>query len=351
MSENPKPFRIAFIGSGAVAQRHMQHLKIVPGAEVVAVADVSDWWLDKTRADFAVPRTFKDYRVMLREIPEIDAIDVCTPNGLHERHAIDALEAGKHVLVEKPMAMNAAEARRMLDASKRAGRHLVVGFQHRFEPKSKLLHDRIAAGEFGRILYVRCQALRRRGIPTWGPFGRKEVAGGGPMIDLGVHLLEAAHYMIGSPRPLSAFGGTYVNIGNRPPAAAAPWGNWDHATYTVEDLAVGMVRFDGGAILSIETSFAAHVEQDAWSITLVGEKAGANWESSRIFKDESGHMVNTQVIYLPQWDYFEYKMRHFVEVCRDGRPNEVPPEHGVMVQHMIDALYASADRGRECAIE
>jgi predicted dehydrogenase len=157
--------------------------------------------------------------------------------------------------------------------------------------------------------------------------------------------------MIGAPRPTTAFGGAFTSIGNQPPAAAAPWGPWDHVTYTVEDLAVGMVRFDSGAILNIETSFAAHIEQDVWSITIMGEKAGANWESSRVFKDEAGHMVSSRVEYLPQSDYFEYKMRHFVEVCRDGRKNEVPPEHGVMVQKMIDGLYASAERGREVAIE
>lgn len=351
MSESSKPFRIAFIGCGAVAQRHMQHLKNVAGAQVVAVADVSDWWLEKTKKDFAVPRLFKDYRQMLREMPEIDAIDVCTPNSLHAPHTIEALEAGKHVMVEKPMAMNAAEAQRMLDASKRAGRQLVVGFQHRFEAKSKMLRDRIASGEFGKILYVRCQALRRRGIPTWGPFGKKEVTGGGPMIDFGVHLLETAHYLMGSPRPTSVFGGTFTSIGNQPPAAAATWGPWDHTTYTVEDLAVAMVRFDTGAMLSIETSFAAHIEQDVWSITVVGEKAGACWESSRIFKDEAGHMVSSKVEHLPQWDYFEYKMRHFVEVCRDGRSSEVPPEHGVMVQKIIDGLYASAEKQREVMID
>lgn len=350
MSDSIKPFRIAVLGLGWAGVHHIKLLKQVAGAEVIAVADTNHRLLEKVKHEHGIPWTFTDYRTMLKELPEIQAVDVCTPNGLHARNSIDALEAGKHVLVEKPMAMNALEGRQMVDAANKSGRQLIVGFQHRFEPRSKLLHDRIAAGEFGKILYVRAQWLRRRGIPSWGVFGRKDLQGGGPMIDIGVHVLEAAHYIIGAPRPVSATAATYTYIGDRPPVTAAPWGPWDHKTYSVEDLAVGMIRFDTGATLTMETSFAAHIEQEEMNITIMGEKAGASWNSSRIYKDDAGYMMTCKAEYVGDWDYFEYKMRHFVEVCRDGRPNEVPAEHALEVQKMIDAIYDSAERRKEVGI-
>jgi predicted dehydrogenase len=288
---------------------------------------------------------------MLREVPDLDAVSICTPNSLHAENAMAALEAGKHVLVEKPMAMSAREATKMVEASRRAGKQLIVGFQHRFEPRSKMLHDQVKAGHFGKVLHVRAQGLRRRGIPSWGVFGRKELTGGGPLIDIGVHILEASHYIIGSPRPVTASGATYCYIGDKACEAQAPWGAWDHATYTVEDLAVGFIRFENGTTLSVETSYAAHIEKDVWNITLMGEKAGASWESGTIFTDHGGYMMNMTAQHLGTWDHFEHKMRHFVDVCRDHKHNEVPAEHGLMVQKMIDAIYHSAEVRHEVPIE
>lgn len=351
MSQKPKPFRIAFIGSGAIAQRHMKWLKTLPAVQVVAAAEINDWWVEKTKTDYGLTAIYKDYKAMLAEHADVDAVSVCTPNSLHAEHSIYALERGKHVLVEKPMAINVAQARQMLDAARRAGKHLVIGFQYRFDPKTKVLREQIAAGAFGKILYVRAVWLRRRGIPSWGPFGRKDLQGGGPLIDVGVHVIETAHYLMGSPRPVSATGGAFTYIGNQPPAALAEWGPWDHKTYTVEDLAVGMIRFDTGALMTVETSFAAHIEQDQMEITILGEKGGANWTTSKVFKDENGYQVTTQPALIGTWDPFEYKMRHFVEVCRDGRPNEATAEHAFEIQEMLDALYASAEKGREVRIE
>lgn len=330
---------------------HLKLLKQVGGVDVVAAADVNASALTKANEQYGILHTFSDYKQMLKDVPEIEAVDICSPNGLHARHTIDALEAGKHVMVEKPMAMNAGEAQAMIDAAWRSGKQLIVGFQNRFDPKSKFIRDQILAGSFGKILYVRAQALRRRGIPSWGVFGRKDLQGGGPLIDIGVHVLENAHYMIGSPRPLAATGGTFTYLGDKPCAAAAPWGAWDHSCYTVEDLAVGMVRFEGGTMLSIESSFAAHIEKDEWNITIMGEKGGASWASSQVFKDEHGYMLTCSANYVGSWDSFEYKMRHFVEVCRDGRANETPGQHGLMIQKILDALYSSAEQGREVTIE
>ena len=174
----------------------------------------------------------------------------------------------------------------------------------------------------GEILYVRVQALRRRGIPNWGVFGRKDLQGGGPMIDIGVHALEMAHFMIGAPTPKTVTGNAWTYMGNQPSDVKSMWPGWDYKSYTVEDLATGMVRFDTGAMLSIEASFVAHIKEDVFNVNIIGTKGGANWELKEIYADQNGYMMNLTPGYLPKEDYFFEKMKHFIEVCRDGRENE-----------------------------
>lgn len=345
-----RPFRFAMIGCGGIAGHHMGYLKKMPGVTCVAGCDIRDVALENWKNNHGVTRLYKDFRQMLKEVKDIDAVDVCTPNGVHAPAAIAALEAGHHVLVEKPPALNPQEAQAMVDAAKRAGKQLIIGFQHRYEPRSKVIRDYIQAGAFGRIMYVRAQALRRRGIPNWGVFGQKHLQGGGPMIDIGVHILEASHSMIGAPRPVAATGNTWTFLGNTESKVVSTWSGWDWKTYTVEDMAVGMIRFDTGCMLTIESSFVAHIEKDIFNVQIMGEKGGAIWDGSQIFIDQNNYMLNATPAEIGNWDMWEYKMRHFVEVCRDGRHNEAPGEHGLMVQKMIDGVYRSAEAGHEVTI-
>jgi predicted dehydrogenase len=344
-------FKVGFIGAGGIAVHQMNHLKKLGGVEITCAADVNPASLAKAKELQNIGTTYADYKEMLRKETTIDAVSVCTPNGLHAENTMAALEAGKHVLVEKPMAMNAKEGQRMLDAAKRAGKQLIVGFQWRFGANSELIKSQISSGEFGKVLYVRCQALRRRGIPNWGVFGRKDLQGGGPMIDIGVHIIEAAHYMIGSPRPITATGNTWTFHGNQPSNVKSVWPNWDYKSYTVEDMAVGQVRFDNGVMLTIEASFVAHVEKDIFNIQIMGERGGAVWDPPQVFKDSGGYMLNSTPGWMPQVDNFAEKMRHFVEVCQGKRYNDAPGEHGLMVQKILDGVYASAEAGREVTIE
>jgi predicted dehydrogenase len=344
-------FRIGFIGAGGIARTHMKYLAAMENVEIIAAADISERALAGAKAQYNIAHVYTDYQEMLQEQHDMDAVSVCTPNGLHAPNTIAALQAGKHVLVEKPMAMNAAEAQSMLETSRRAGKHLVVGFQSRFDPRTRLVRDQVQRGNFGGIMYARAQALRRRGIPNWGVFGRKDLQGGGPMIDIGVHILETAHYMIGSPRPVAVTGNTWTFLGDKPSDIHSVWPNWDYRSYTVEDFAVGMIRFETGALLTIEASFVAHIEQDIFNVQLFGEKGGANWEETKLFIDQSGYMMNVKPGFMPDGDPFAYKMRHFVEVCQGIRENESPGEHGLLVQKMLDGVYQSAAAGREVPLE
>jgi predicted dehydrogenase len=241
----------------------------------------------------------------------------------------------------------------MITAAKTAKRKLVIGFQYRYDAKTKFIKDAVDAGRMGKVVYGRIQALRRRGIPNWGVFGRKDLQGGGPLIDIGVHALEMTHFVMGSPKPVAASGSIFTYLGDKKSDVVSQWPNWDHKNYTVEDLAVGQIRFDNGAVISIEASFAAHIEKEAWNFTLMGEKAGASWDPPGLFSDEGGYMMNSQPNWLPSGpnaDAFGMKMRNFVEHCLYNKPTMAPAEHGLMVQKMLDGIYASAEKGREVAI-
>ena len=171
------------------------------------------------------------------------------------------------------------------------------------------------------------------------------------MIDIGVHMIEAAHYLMGSPQPVSAFGSAYTYLGDRPSDTVSMWPDWDHETYSVEDLAVGMIRFDNGATLSVEASFAAHIGKGEWTFSLMGEKAGGEFSPPRVFKDQSGTMVNMTPDYLPDLNGFRYKMEHFIDCVRTRKPSEAPGEHGLLVQQILNGIYRSAETGREVPIE
>lgn len=347
-----KPFRVGFIGAGGIAHTHAKNLKLVEGVTLVAAADVSEAGLEKFKKEQGVERTYKTYAEMLeKEKGNLDAVCVCTPNGFHAENSMAALKAGLHVLVEKPMAMTSKECREMNAAAQKAGKVLSVGFQWRFSPKTALIKKQADDGVFGNILYVRVQAMRRRGIPNWGVFGRKDLQGGGPMIDIGVHVSEMAHYVMGSPKPVTATGQTWTYLGNKPGEALNQWPNWDHKTYTVEDLAVGMVRFENGAMMTIESSFCAHIEKDLWTFQIMGEKGGCTFDPLQVFKDEHGYMWNETPGYVPNTDHFAIKMKHFVEVCRDGVPNQSSGEAGLMVQQILDGIYLSSEKHREVRID
>lgn len=341
--------RIGFIGSGGIGRTHMRHLKKFDDVELVAAGDINQASLDMAREEYDLARTYTSWEEMLRS-EELDAVSVCTPNGAHAEPTIAALESGHHVLVEKPLAMNATEGTAMVEAARKAGKQLIIAFQWRYHTKAQFLRKAVADGHFGKVLFMRCSALRRRGIPNWGVFGRKDLQGGGPLIDIGVHVMEMAHYVMGSPRPLAASGATFQYIGNQPCAVACTWPDWDYENYTVEDLAVGQVRFDNGAVLQVEASFAAHTE-NAMNFSFMGERGGADFQSAKILTDENGFMMDKTPAFLPQYDGFERKMRAFVDTALYGKPNEAPAEAGLTIQKIIDAIYASAKSGREEPID
>jgi len=344
-----KTVRVGVIGTGAIALRQAQRLAQIEGVEIVAGCDISEANLKTFTKTYPVRRTFADFREMV-QMPDLDAVTICTPNFLHKDPTVAALRAGKHVLVEKPMAMNAREAQEMVDAEKKSSVTLTMGFQFRLGPQVQALKKFVDAGRLGKVLFARCQALRRRGIPSWGVFGRKELQGGGPLIDIGVHIMECAHYLMGEPRPVAAGAQMFTYLGDKEPQALCPWGPWDWKTYTVEDLAVGLIRFDNGAVMSVESSFVAHVKEDVFNFQLMGEKGGCTYHPTVVYTDEEGSMVNIEPSYVGRWESMDRKIDDWIARVRGEGQTQCPSEAGLNVQKMLDGLYASAAAGKEVPI-
>jgi predicted dehydrogenase len=349
-----KKFRVAFIGCGGIAQTHLGAFATMPDVEIVAGVDVSPDRLSVMESKWGVTKLYDNWKTMLKEVKP-DGVSVCTPNGVHAQPTIDALNSGSHVLVEKPMALDPAQCKKMIETARKNNKKLSVGFQYRYHPNTDVLTRARDAGEFGKVMFVKCQALRRRGIPNWGVFGQKELQGGGPMIDIGVHVIEMAHYVMGSPTPVAASGNIWTYLGDKKSEVASQWPNWDYKTYTVEDLAIGQIRFDNGAILQIEASFAAHIKEDIWNFTLMGDKGGANWDPPGIFTDRAGTMMNCYPGYVSsKTDFpslFITKLRNWVDGCTKNTPLKASGEAGLAVQKMLDGVYRSAAAGKEVKID
>lgn len=345
-SLKPRKLRIAFIGTGNISSRHIFAYSQIPSVEIVAGCDIKpdrcEWF--RRQPGCAAARTYLDYREML-SCEKLDIVDVCTPNGVHHPATIAALLAGSHVMVEKPMAMTPAECEEMIAVARKNGRLLSVGFQVRYSPAVQMCKRAIDEGMLGDILYVKVHAMRRRGIPNWGVFGQKELQGGGPLIDLGIHQIESAHYVMGEPRPVAASGNTWTFMGDRKSQVLSKWPGWDYRTYTVEDLAAGQIRFENGMIMQVESSFCSHLAEDSSYWEIMGTKGAFDSRRTTVFTDLAGTMVNSQAAFLPTYNYPHdvlCKLQNFVSAVLSGTALCVTGEEGLAVQKMIDALYRSA---------
>ena len=204
--------KMAVIGTGGISNEHIRGYINNPDTELYAFCDINPEQLKMMAEKYGVPaeRTFTDKDEMLKALPEIDAVSVCTWNSAHAECTIAALNAGKHVICEKPMAMNASEATQMLEAAKRNNKLLMIGFVRRHGNDCEVVRENVDAGTFGELYYAKATYLRRNGNPG-GWFGDKSRSGGGPLIDLGVHVIDLVRFIFGNPKPVSVYGVTSVS--------------------------------------------------------------------------------------------------------------------------------------------
>jgi predicted dehydrogenase len=339
-----KRLRVGVIGLG-MGQAHVRGFQEHPQAEVVAVADVDTGRLKTLGDSLGVAGRYAHAPDMLRK-ENLDIVAVATPNKFHKPLTIAALKAGCHVLCEKPMAMSAAEARVMLDAAKRAKKRLMINFSYRFMPQCAALKQLVDSGEVGDIYFGKTIWHRRRGLPGFGGwFGQKALSGGGPLIDLGVHRLDLALWLMGYPKPVWVLAGAYNPIATRLAKKAGK-------KYDVEDLAVGLIRFANGATLEIEASWAANIkENEQMETSLLGAKAGlihhninGTYEfESEAFLERDGNLFDMKLHTSPMAR--QNAMAYFVDCILQDKPHMATGEEGLIVMELLDAIYASAAKG------
>ncbi|MFA6110249.1 MAG: Gfo/Idh/MocA family oxidoreductase [Candidatus Latescibacterota bacterium] len=341
--------RAAVIGLGWPGKEHLKGYQACSGAEVVAVCDWDEPLLAQVADEFGVKQRFTDYKEMIAS-PEIDVVSVAVPNYEHAPLTIDCLKAGKHVLCEKPPAMNAPEAQAMADAAKAGRKTLMYAFVMRWYPQVRYLKSLIEAGELGDVYLGKAGYTRRRGIPrgkdNW--FIDKKRAGGGALIDIGVHALDCVWYLMGTPKPVYVMGSAYHQFGYTVP---------EEITFDVDDAAVGLIRFANGATLFLEASWAWNLPGTAVK-QIAGTKGGADLEPFRLFTEKNGVVLDTDLAQggMPEGygdapsNPFFGEVAHFVEVVSGRARLIATPEQGVQLMQMLDAVYASSETGKGVAL-
>ena len=290
----------------------------------------------------------------------LDAVSVTTWNAAHKGAAIAALNAGVNVICEKPMAMNAEEAEEMKAAAEKNGKVLQIGFVRRYGEDAAMIKKFIDGGTLGDLYYAKATYLRRSGCPG-GWFGDKSYSGGGPLIDLGVHVMDLVRYLAGCPKPISVYGVTYNNLGpDRASGAKANLGyeskqNSSKFKFDVEDFTSAMIRFDNGMVLTVEASFNLNIKEDRADIELFGTKGGTKiGGSTEFFTDMNGTFVNITPAgggaNFRFTESFNAEIAHFIDCVEHGVPCRAPAEDGVILMKMIDAIYKSAETGHEVEI-
>ncbi|HLU21850.1 Gfo/Idh/MocA family protein [Lederbergia graminis] len=354
-----KKIKIGIIGSGGIAQAHARAYMRMDDVEIVAVADVIPGKAAEfvNRLGITGAKAF-DSHLELLEL-DVDGVSVCTPNVAHHRTSVDALQAGKHVLVEKPLAVTLEQGVEMVEVGKKAGRILSVGFQPRYDPNMQTVKNIVQSGELGNVYYVQTGGGRRRGMPG-GTFINKELAGAGAMADIGCYSLDLALNALGYPKPLSVSAYTSNHFGTNPHYHA------EASKFEVEDFGVALVRLEGGKVLNFKISWAMHMDSLGPTLFL-GTDAGLKltpagsgpwsgvWDggigSITLFHDIQGHHTESPIsVQQHNVDIFYEKVRAFVVAVKEGTEAPIPGEEILINQAIIDGILRSSEIGKEVDI-
>lgn len=346
--------KVAVVGVGNIANSHIQGYLAAEDAEVYAFCDINEERLRYMGEKYGISRLYTDEQTMLNELPEIDAVSVCTWNAAHASCTITALNAGKHVLCEKPMAMNVEEAEAMKQAAEQNGKLLMIGFVRRFGADCRAVKELAENGRLGEIYYAKAQYLRRNGNPG-GWFGNKALSGGGPLIDLGVHSIDLVRYLMGKKKVVSVYGSTFKKLGARSHIKTAKSyrasGAGDRDICDCEDLATAMIRFEDGAVLSVEVSFSLNIPSSDNVVQLFGTKAGVRMDSGvSLYGETDGYLTDTTLDSKVKFNFdkaFAAETAHFI-ACVQGKESCLnPAEDGVEMMKILCAVYRSAASGHE----
>ncbi len=345
-----RKIRIGLIGAGNIAQNaHIPAYLNQDDIELAAVFDLNAARTQEVAQKYNITHACTSLDEFC-SLKDIDAVSVCTWNNAHAVSAIAAANAGKHVLCEKPMAMTVAEAEAMKAAAAKNGVVFMMGFVNRFREDAQYIRHMADAGKFGDIYYANASLRRRRGTPL-GWFTDTAKSGGGPVIDIGVHLIDLTWFMMGKPEPLSVSAVTHYKIGDYQTKGVSRWEAFDkdNLVFDTEDSAAGMIRFANGATMNFEVSWAINGAECGLCSSLYGDQAGATLDPLAIYGEDGGYLTDNKPT-VRQAQIFDKEIRHFIDCVKTGSQPIASAADGVQVQRMLNGIYASAKAGQEIKI-
>lgn len=345
-----KKLRMAIIGSGQIAQvTHIPNYQTMKEVEIVGICDTRFEAARSAAEKFAIPHFYDSHGQMLQEL-QPDAVTICVPNKFHCPITLDALEAGCHVFCEKPPAITAEEAQCMEEKAREKGVLLSYGFHFRSSEQVRYLKEIIDRGDMGDIYHASVKWLRRRGIPGWGTFTSKEIQGGGPLIDIGAHMLDVTLYLMQYPPISYVCASAHDFLGKT--SKAGLMGAWNPEKFTVEDSLFGYIQFANGASLEIKTAFAINEkERDIRNVQLYGSRLGASVFPLELHGEADGQLFDQQFPYMEMRDFHIDMDQNFVKACLGETKLLVTAAQGTYIQQLIEALYKSAESGQPVIIE
>ncbi len=341
--------RVGIIGAGNIAQN--AHLPVYQERKDVEVVAIADWNLERAQEaakKFHIPHAYQNVEELLAA-EEIDYVDICVWNRSHAPVAIAAAKAGKHILCEKPMAIDLEDALKMEAAIRKAGVQFMLAVPTRYSAEAQLLNQMRKEGKLGDIYYAKTANVRRRGTPI-GWFTDTQKSGGGPVIDIGVHCIDRTWYLMGRPRPVRVSASTAYQIGNFKTKGVNRWTAMgsDVTAFDTEDSAAGVIHFENGATMLFEVSWALNAPPTEYT-QICGTKAGATLNPLTIYGEDMDYLTDNRLTTLNP-NIFDEEIGHFLNSLRTGAPVESPLEDGVTVQRMLQGIYDSARLGREVEI-
>ncbi|EDP7475459.1 Gfo/Idh/MocA family oxidoreductase [Listeria monocytogenes] len=340
--------RVAIIGAGQVAEKvHAAYYKTRNELELVAVCDPSLERGEEFRANNGFEKHYATAEKMFA-VEKIDIISICTPNRFHFDNVMLSLANGAAVMCEKPPAMSAAEAKAMWELAEEKGAILAYDFHHRFSSEAQFLKRNSAL--LGEIYCVKATALRRSGVPGWGTFTNKEMQGGGPLIDMGIHMLDAAMFVLGFPKVKKVTAKSFQKIGTK--KSAGTFGSWDPEKYTVEDSLFGFIELENGGLIELDTSFALHIKpESALNVDFFGDLAGGSLYPAEIYTDNAGEFQLLEKLGQLEENKHENSMKAFVDsVLGAGKVELAGAEQGYIIQKIVESLYESAEKGESVSL-
>ena len=353
-----KKLNVGIIGAGSISKNHLTYYKENPNVNLIAISDLNEELARDKKEQFGLQYYVTDYQALLAD-PSIDAVSVATPTFTHSRIVIDALRAGKHVLCEKPPALNAEEAEQCAQVAKETGKVLMYGLVCRFGAETQFLKEQVDQGKFGQVRYAEASRVGRCSqLKGW--FVDKNKAGGG-MLDATIHEVDSCLWLMGYPKPISVLGYTnHINkdLPQRVKGVTEYYQSSDINTYerTVESMASAMVTFENGACLHIKSGAIINSVNTGAFIDIAAEKAGARFnrfgkELQLLELTEEGAFEESVPTFSQDMPAFQKEINHFVDCCLNGTPCLIAPEECVQLMRIMDACYLSAETGKPVMFE